>query len=62
MSQIDYDVLYRPKPASAGGHSVENSFYLQKSAETAGRYREYHKIRTEGAKRTATGTKVLHGR
>lgn len=62
MSQIDYSSLFRPKRAGAGGHSVENSFYLQKSVETAGRYKAYYKYNTAGAKRTVMGASGWRGK
>lgn len=60
MSKIDYSGLFHPKRASTSGHSVENSFYLQKSPEAVGRYKAYHKYVIVGTKKTVTETKGLH--
>ncbi len=49
MSSIDYSKLHAPKQPPAHGHSEENSFYLQKTKEIAGRYKPYHKHFTESA-------------
>ncbi len=46
MSSIDYSKLHAPKKPSPHGHSVEGSFYLQKTKEIPGRYKPYHKYFT----------------
>lgn len=43
MPSIDYSKLHAPKKPPTHGHSVEGSFYLQKTKEIAGRYKPYHK-------------------
>lgn len=55
MPQIDYSRLSRPKQASPTGHSVKNSFYMQKSQEIRGRYKAYHEYDTAGMKMTVVG-------
>lgn len=52
VPQIDYNRLSQPKRVRTTGHSVRNSFYLQKSKEVAGRYKPYHKYYTAGMKMT----------
>lgn len=48
MAEIDYsEIKYTLK--SNENHSVENSFYLQKSKETPDRYTPYHKVDTDGS-------------
>lgn len=55
MPNIDYSELFKPREPSPGGHSEENSFYLQKTKEIPGRYKPYSKYFTEGSKKTRAG-------
>lgn len=46
MPSIDYSKLHIPQKPSPHGHSVEGSFYLQKTKEIPGRYKPYYKYFT----------------
>ena len=62
MPRIDYSRLSYQKQRSTRGHSVENSFYLQKSKSTPGRYRAYYEYDTSGAKVAVVGTGDKNGK
>lgn len=55
MPKIDYSRLSYKKQSSTRGHSVKNSFYLQKSKDTPGQYRAYYEYDTFGAKVALVG-------
>lgn len=55
MPQVDYSRLSRPKQRSTTGHSVKNSFYLQKSKEIPGWYKAYYEYDTSGMRVTVIG-------
>ena len=48
MPNIDYSKLHSPKRPSPCGHSVRNSFYLQKTKEIPGLHKAYHEYDTSG--------------
>ncbi len=56
MSKIDYSKLHSSKKPSHCGHSVEGSFYLQKTQQVPGRYKPYYRYVTADMRIPVIGT------